>query len=232
MREPGFRTPAVGRSTPPYSAYPTFEAFLRRAAQESVPPRLDKALLQSWSVASGNESAMLTSLKALGLIDEEGAPTEEYRKLQLSLPRRNQALRRALEVAYPDLVSGHDLPTEPNRLHDYFVEHRGLRGQMVEKAVRFYRQLVAAVGSTPLPEAPAPAAAPLVLSVAPAGPVGPITTPQRAARPRRRERDHRVARPGSVTISLTLQVSAPLSVPEEELRQFFQRVRRAWEDTA
>src|SRR5713226_2325554 len=54
-------------STPPYAAFVAFEAFLQRAADEPVPPAVDKPLLVAWEIAAGNESALLTSLRSLGI---------------------------------------------------------------------------------------------------------------------------------------------------------------------
>src|ERR1035437_7667406 len=62
--------------TPPYAAYVSFDAFIRRAAAEGVPVVVDKSLLIGWAIAAGNESGVLTSLKSLGLIDDAGRPTE------------------------------------------------------------------------------------------------------------------------------------------------------------
>src|SRR5438874_99997 len=133
--------PAIPRRLiPPYSSFVAFESLLRRAGSEGVPPHIDKALLVEWGIAAGNESGLITTLKSLGIIDEEGRPTELYREIRLSQPRRAAALRRASDLAYPGLTVEREPPDE-DQLHDYFIEERGLTGQMVDKAMRFYRQL-------------------------------------------------------------------------------------------
>jgi hypothetical protein len=102
---------------------------------------VDKALLLAWRIATGNESGLLTTLKTLGIVDEEGSPTELYREMRLSTPRRVAALGRAVDLAYPGLAPA-GVRVDDNQLFDYFIEERGLTGQMVEKAIRFYRQLL------------------------------------------------------------------------------------------
>lgn len=62
----------------------------------------------------------------------------------MSQPRRKAALRRASDLAYPGLAVNGEPPGE-DQLPNYFVEERGLTGQMGGKAVRFYRQLVDAI---------------------------------------------------------------------------------------
>jgi len=225
---------------PPYVAYAAFEALLKRAAAEPIPPRIDKALLAQWDIAAGNESAMLTSLRSLGLVGDDGTPSEDYRELRLSPPRRVLALRRAIARAYPGLGDRDELPLDPNWLRDYLVADRGLSGQMVDKATRFYRHLVEAVRvapSLPAPSVKEPGA------TAPSGtgkavvPTGEGTVlPGRegelpvAGTGRRRASRFRRAGGGQADVILTVHVDVPFGASEEELRGFFQRVRRAWAD--
>jgi hypothetical protein len=232
-------------ATPPYAAYATFESFIERAAHEEVPPRVDKALLVGWEIARGNESGLLTTLKVLGVIDEAGEPTPDYRELRLSPPRRRAALQRCLQRAYSGLLAeGATHPATSDALHDYLVGVRGLRGQMLDKAKRFYRQLVqAANGAADLPAtdrettprpppSPAPVARrgrtrrpapeqssrpPTTLPVGTVPPFSPVGHPAVAA-----------SVPGAGTYGLTLVVEVPLDADEAALTALFRRVRRAW----
>ena len=223
--------------TPPYAAFVAFEALLQKAAREPIPAAFDKPLLIDWGIAIGNESAMLTTLRSLALIDENGRPTELYSALQLSPPRRLAAMRRGSELAYPGLARPDGGELDDNTLHDYFVEKRGLRGQMVEKAKRFYRQLMAAI------EAPS---APISTRVAPPENAGrarhpamrldrvatvaaePVPAP-RAKRPHRRRRGPQVGSSGSGNAGLTILIQLPYDAAEADLTEFFRRVRRAWD---
>lgn len=149
-------------SVPPYAAWSYFERFADRMCSEDVPARVDKKLLQAWGIAGGNESSLVSSLHALGMIDRQGRPTPDFRALRLSAPRRREALQRAFERAYPGLPYDLDPPISDDELHDYFVDERGLTGQMVQKAMRFYRRLAEAVRvPAPHEERPAPPPQPL-----------------------------------------------------------------------
>ncbi len=221
------------RQMPPYSSFIAFEALLRRAGAEGLPLQIDKALLIDWGIAAGNESGLLTTLKALGIVDEDGRPTELYREIRLSLPRRTAALRRAAELAYPGLTTAGDSPDE-DQLHDYFVEQRGLTGQMVDKAIRFYRQLSDAVrrpAGSAEPEAPKRAVSP----IRPTQSQQPDpTTITRIARspaaynvlslPPLREETGNVQ--NDVELQVVVQVT--LTTTEDELTDLFRKVRRAW----
>src|SRR5262249_36592316 len=138
--------------TPPYAAFAAFEELVQRAANEDVPARVDKPLLVAWGIAAGNESGLLTSLRSLGLIDADGRPTDDGGELRLGRPRRQAALVRCLRRAYPGLTASDGSEIDDDQLHDYFVAERGLTGQMVDKAMRFYRRLAAATGPAAAPD--------------------------------------------------------------------------------
>jgi hypothetical protein len=220
--------------TPPYAAYVSFDAFIRRAAAEGVPVVVDKSLLIGWAIAAGNESGVLTSLKSLGLIDDAGRPTELYREIRLSPTRQIPALRRCIDVAYPGLPSA-GRSVEGDRLHDYFVEDRGLTGQMVSKAMRFYRQIVAATAEDGSPADRPTTAPPMRRPPAPRTPEREIErqAPARSLRPSTLElsgrvRRHQATGRGTSEPGITVQVTVSQDIAEEELTALFRRVRRAW----
>jgi hypothetical protein len=226
--------------TPPYAAFVAFETLLQKAAREPIPATFDKPLLIEWGIAAGNESAMLTTLRSLGLIDENGRPSELYGELRLSPPRRLAALRRAAEGAYVGLPGLDRGERDENLLHDYFVEKRGLRGQMVEKAKRFYRQLMAATEAPSVPSSTrgaSPATAsrarhPAIrLDRAAAGTAETVPSP-RATRALRPRRGRRAASSGVGNTGLTILIQLPYDATEAELTAFFLRVRRAWDRSA
>lgn len=198
------------QSRPPYVAYTSFDRFCQSAAREELPGRVDSALLARWNVAAGNESALLTSLKGLGLIDANGRPTGDFREMRLSAPRRLAALQRCAERAYPGLGFDAGVPRGSDQLRDYFVDQRGLRGQMIDKAVRFYRGLEQALGAG----APAERATGQRRESR-AGSGIPAATPGTGGPPRG-------------TLPLALSVQVPFGADEEELTAFFRRLRRAW----
>ncbi len=204
---------AVLRARPQYVAFKAMEQFLQRAHDDVIPTSVDAALLKRWGVAAGNESALITSLKALGLIDAAGRPTRDYDDIRLSPPRRLEALRRGALRAYRDLDGAFDVPIHDDQLYDYFVGKRGLRGQMVDKAIRFYRHLERLLRAESQPREPASMASPAPRIEA-APPLA--TVPLAPAR-------------SSEALSLSLVVQLPLDVDEHDLTEFFGRVCRAWQ---
>lgn len=199
------------RPHPPYVAFKTLDEFLQRVRREDVPAKIHAGLLKRWGIAAGNESALITALKALGLIDTNGRPTEAFLEVRLSAPRRLAALRRAAGHAYPDLGVEIGAPIDDDQLHDYFVARRGLRGQMVQKAMRFYRHLEQALGresrGDELADRPAHFEAPTVSTFATA----PATLVS-----------------AGETLQLSLVVQLPTNVAEQELADFITGVYRAW----
>ena len=234
------------RMTPPYAAYVAFDAFIRRAAQEPIPTQVDKALLVEWGIAAANESALLTSLKGLGLIEEAGHPTELYQQIRLSAPRRRAALQQCLGRAFPGLNSTTDEPISQNDLHDYFVADRGLTGQMVSKAIRFYRQLTDAIETTSTEgdrprSVPAPKRPPTQVTRQTVGELGqadevmpPTGTRARRHRPRPlsavRHQPRIPTAPADAILSVAVQISSDLD--EEQLVELFGKIRRAWSRAA
>jgi len=225
----------AGSTTPPYAAYVAFDAFIRRSADEPVPVLIDKALLVEWGIAPGNESGVLTSLKSLGMIDEAGRPTDVYREIRLSPTRRIPALQRCIQHCYPGLAID-AASVSDDRLHDYFVEERGLTGQMVSKAMRFYRQIVATASedTTGAERLPSPAAPRRQHQVTPIdretprqpSAFAPPPTPIRA--PVERKRARKQDRRGAGEPGITIQVTVAPDIGEEALVTLFRRVRRAW----
>ena len=227
------RTGPGRRQIPPYSSFVAFESLVRRAGSEGLPLQVNKSLLIEWGIAAGNESGLITTLKALGLVDDDGRPTDVYREIRLSQPRRTAALRRAVDRAYPGLAASGSLPDD-DQLYDYFVEQRGLTGQMVDKAIRFYRQLMDSLAH--------PAA-----STDTEG-LKRTTTPIRLAAPRLTDsgaearlasanpggnivalpftRDASRVEPADVGLTLVVQIRPEAT--EDELTDFFRSIRRAW----
>lgn len=194
---------------PPYAPFKAFSEFVERAAREEVPGRVDSLLLNRWGIAAGNESALLTSLRALGLIDSHGQPTGEYREVRLSPQRRQSALRRCALQAYGDLPGAPDPRLDRDQLYDYFVGIRGLRGQLVGRAIRFYQRLAELIAeSTTVGGSVASRHAEL----APTAPA-----PTDLLRP---------ARPAPI---LAIAIQIPPDASDLELTELFRRVLRCWQ---
>lgn len=68
-----------GKLPIPYVSYATFETFISDLRENGIPSRIDRSILKRF--AGGTASQLLTSLKAMGLMEENNVPTEALRRL-------------------------------------------------------------------------------------------------------------------------------------------------------
>jgi hypothetical protein len=68
-----------GKRPIPYVSFATFETFVSDLRENGIPSRIDRSVLKRF--AGGTASQLLTSLKALGLMEENNVPTEALRTL-------------------------------------------------------------------------------------------------------------------------------------------------------
>ena len=196
------------RTRPPYVAFKAFKELVERAQREEAPDRIDAVLLAHWRIATGNESALTTSLKSLGIIDDTGRPTNDFRELRLGPAQRRAALRRCAKRAYPELDGAFDAKVDADQLRNYFVDRRALLGQMVDKATRFFRRLEEVVGAGSL----ALGSTDLVHRGAATSTVG-----------------LHLSDTGAPDLTLAITVEVPFGASEDELVAFFRRIQRAWQ---
>lgn len=89
------------KPAPPYVAYKTLRNFLERFKQ-ALPSRIDRGLMGSMSGAA--QSQVTTAMKYLGMISENGLPTQALRKYVTGEEeQRKAALFEMLFTAYPFL---------------------------------------------------------------------------------------------------------------------------------
>lgn len=142
----------------PYAPVSAFLEFLDKIPNKSVPSRVDRNFLQKLNVATGNEWALLSALKFLGIIDAQGTPTTEYRRL-LDSEHRQESLRNLVEVAYAPLLAmgGADIGTAD--LVNYF--RVASSPSQARNAARFFQSVMRLAGGT----RPAPRVIPEPLTV-------------------------------------------------------------------
>ena len=73
--------------------------------RKEVPPRVDGEYLRRVGIAPGNEYKVIGALRYLGLIDEDGRPTEKTRLLRARGSTFVMALQEIVKEAYRDLFS-------------------------------------------------------------------------------------------------------------------------------
>ena len=65
--------------TPPYTSYRTFKTFIEDLHEHGVPSRIDRSVLTRFSGIVGSQ--LMHALRFLGLIEDDGRPTERLKEL-------------------------------------------------------------------------------------------------------------------------------------------------------
>lgn len=110
--------------------------------RRTTPTRIDSDLLRVNKVAPGNEYKVVGALRFLGLIDDEGRPTDTSRLLKTKGATYTLALQDIVRNAYSGVFRAlrHDELTRDG-IYNYFVTDGGLGSEMATKATRFLLKL-------------------------------------------------------------------------------------------
>ncbi len=106
------------------------------------PTKVDADLLRSRRVAPGNEYKVVGALRFLGLIDDEGHPTDRSQLLKSRGATYTLALQDIVRSAYAPLfgyLRNGELTRE--RIYNYFVTEAKVGAEMAAKATRFFLAL-------------------------------------------------------------------------------------------
>jgi hypothetical protein len=110
--------------------------------RRTTPSRIDTDFLRVNRLAPGNEYKVVGALRFLGLIDDEGRPTENSRMLKTKGATYTLALQDIVRNAYSGVfrgLRGNDLTRDG--IYNYFVTEGGLGSEMATKATRFLIKL-------------------------------------------------------------------------------------------
>lgn len=130
--------------------------------RRSTPPVVDEGILKQQGVAPGNEYKVVGALRFLGLIDQDGRPTEKARLMKTKGPAFTLNLQQIVKEAYSELFERVDIRhSSRDDVHNFFVTEAGLGAEMATKATRFLAELCA------LAELPLGAGRPTTPAVAP-----------------------------------------------------------------
>jgi len=90
--------------SPPYATYGSFINFINKLRETGVPSRIDPSVFGG---ASGSVSySVIAALKYLGLIEEDGKPTQLFSTLvNASDEERSKILDSVIRAGYPSLFS-------------------------------------------------------------------------------------------------------------------------------
>lgn len=137
----------------PYAPVSAFIEFLDKIQNKTVPARVDRSFLQKLNVAVGNEWALLSALKFLGVIDGLGVPTAAYRRL-LDSDHRQEALRNLVDMAYAPLLAMGGMSMSTDELVNYF--RVASSPSQARNAARFFRSVTHLAGEPTRPVATRP----------------------------------------------------------------------------
>lgn len=110
--------------------------------RKSTPVKVDGSFLRLNKIAPGNEYKVIGALRFLGIIDEDGKPTEKSRLLKTKGAPFTSALQDIIRTAYRDLFnqSNGDKYTQED-IYNHFVTEHFLGTEMAVKTTRFFIQL-------------------------------------------------------------------------------------------
>jgi len=109
-----------------------------------TPSKVDGNFLRLNKIAPGNEYKVVGALRFLGIIDDDGRPTEKSRLLKTKGAAFNSALRDIIRGAYNGLFQQLNLNgkgNSPEDIYNYFITEEGLGIEMATKTTRFFIQL-------------------------------------------------------------------------------------------
>jgi Family of unknown function (DUF5343) len=121
--------------SPPYMAWTTLENALERMGVESVPSRIDRSYLVSWSGSA--QAQFLKAARFLDLLDEYGRPTELLKQLVAEPDARPRLIGELIEQKYPEARALGTTATH-QELEEVFRSYDGISGGTVTKAISFY----------------------------------------------------------------------------------------------
>ena len=135
-------------AAPPYVAYKTFVNFIDTTLREDgVPSRIDLSL---WGARpSGAAYATLAALKFLGLIDNQGRPSDQLRELvSADQAQRKVIFSEVLKDSYPGLFADSFNLKEATagQFDEIICENYNIHGSTVDKVAGFFISAAEDVG--------------------------------------------------------------------------------------
>jgi Family of unknown function (DUF5343) len=124
--------------TPPYTSYRTFKTFIEDLHERGVPSRVDRSVLTRFSGVVGTQ--LMHALRFLGLIEDDGRPTERLKGLVKAHGTANwsEKLLELLRHEYAPMFAI-DLETAtPSHFSEAFRKAFPAADAVVQKCVTFF----------------------------------------------------------------------------------------------
>lgn len=119
---------------PPYSSFSSLTQLLDELTGQPLPARIDRSFSHFNSKSGSWKSQMMTTLTALGLIDEDGEPQPRLQAMVEDPKSRPTQMAEALWEYYREPL---EQPNTTQRQLDEWLRERGLSGSTLIKATAF-----------------------------------------------------------------------------------------------
>lgn len=108
----------------PYAPASALSAFFDHIRYVKTPDKIDSNMLQDYGIAKGQTFALLSTLKFLGLTEDDGTPTPAFKLLQTAGEEFQSNLREILQRAYSDLFSRLDVSRDSrDKILNFFARN-------------------------------------------------------------------------------------------------------------
>jgi len=103
--------------TPPYVSVWILDGFFKKVKSVNIPDKLTVMTLKGWGVAEKQEHPLLSALRFLGLVDDEGTPLPNFQRIQVIGEEFKSNLKEIIEESYSDLFK--ELKVEQSSYQDF-----------------------------------------------------------------------------------------------------------------
>ena len=124
--------------TPPYTSYRTFKTFIEDLQEHGVPSHVDRSVLTRFSGVVGTQ--LMHALRFLGLIEDDGRPTQRLREL-VSAHGAGHWPARLLELLREEYAPMFAIELEtatPSHFNEAFRKAFPAADAVVQKCVTFF----------------------------------------------------------------------------------------------
>lgn len=132
---------------PPYVSYRTFRNFIE-GLQQGMPARIDRSYWgDKWSGTNGTQS--VAALRFMGLVDANGAPTNQLRQLVAARgPLRTDLLKQITTQSFAFILQSSLNPQNATyaQLEEMFHNSYQLTGDVARKCTKFFIELAKDAG--------------------------------------------------------------------------------------
>lgn len=150
-------TAPAKKTAPPYTTYTSFTNLISDLRATGVPTHISRSVVKG---SNSGKATMISSLKAMKLINDDSTPTKALTDLVKEEDRFAENLREIVKKTYPFLFDGNvDLENTTTEVVAQQFKEAGAGGSTISKGVAFFLSAAKESGITVSPRVKAPAPA-------------------------------------------------------------------------